>query len=44
MEDQEIASEVYKNPDIFGLTYSAYRVLSFNFEEAASKDVINNCI
>jgi len=37
MEDYDIASEVYSQPDVYGLTYAAYRVLSFDFKAAVAK-------
>lgn len=33
MEDRDIAKEVIQKPDTFGLTYSAYKVLTFRFDD-----------
>jgi len=37
MEDYDIASEVYSQPDVYGLTYAAHRVLFFDFKAAVQK-------
>jgi len=37
MEDYDIASEVYSQPDVYGLTYAAHRVLFFDFKAAVEK-------
>jgi len=41
MEDYDIASEVYSQPDVYGLTYAAYRVLSFDFKAAGKWEFVN---
>ena len=41
MEDYDIASEVYSQPDVYGLTYAAHRVLFFDFKAAGIETFVN---
>lgn len=41
MEDYDIASEVYSQPSVYGLTYAAHRVLFFDFKAAGIRKFVN---
>ena len=44
MEDYDIASEVYSQPDVYGLTYAAHRVLFFDFKAAGIIKICFSCL